>query len=137
MSFQYEHIVRVRYAECDQMGFVHHSSFVLYFEEARTEAMRKLGLIYREMEEDGIIMPVRRMDIVYKKAGHYDDLLRIVVTVPEKPLIRCDIHYHTYNEANELLNTAQIDLMFAKKQNLRPCPLPQKYSTLLDDIFKP
>lgn len=135
MSFRYVHKVRVRYAECDQMGFVHHSAFILYFEEARTEAMRSIGLIYRKMESDGILMPVKHMEVSYKKAGHYDELLTIEVIIPEKPIIRCRINYNTFNESGDLLNTAVTELFFVKKSNLRPCPLPEHYSAKMDEAF--
>lgn len=135
MSYHYKHQVRVRYAECDQMGFVHHSAFVLYFEEARTEAMRSLGLIYKDMEADGILMPVRHVEITYKKAGRYDDLLTIDVMIAERPNLRCNIEYHTWNEAGEFLNSGRTELFFVQKHNLRPTPLPPHYSSKIDEVF--
>lgn len=117
------------------MGFVHHSAFVLYFEEARTEAMRNLGLIYRDMENDGILMPVRHMEVTYRHAGRYDDLLTIEVIIEERPHLRCNILYKTYNEAGEFLNSGRTELFFVKKDNLRPTPLPQPYVSRLDEVF--
>ena len=54
---KHKHQIRVRYGECDQMGFVHHSRYALYLEEARTEILRSNGLAYKDMEDEGIIMP--------------------------------------------------------------------------------
>lgn len=59
------------------MGFVHHSVYAMYFEEARTEGLRALGIRYKELEDNGIIMPVRSMNIQFKRAAVYDDLLTI------------------------------------------------------------
>ena len=56
------HHIRVRYAECDRMGFVHHSNYALYFEEARTEYLRSLGVNYKQLEDEGIIMPLRPIE---------------------------------------------------------------------------
>lgn len=119
--------MRVRYAECDRMGFVHHSVYALYFEEARTEILRNIGLNYKTMEDEGIIMPVRSMSFLFKKAAHYDDLLTITVSIPESPLLRCKFHYETRNQHGELLNTAEMELFFADRDTLRPKRLSEKY----------
>lgn len=117
------------------MGFVHHSAFILYFEEARTEAMRSLGLNYKQMEDEGIIMPVRNMQVDFKKAGRYDDLLRIDVLINEKPGVRCKFTYHTYNESGEHLNSGTTELFFVKKENLKPTPLPEHFLQAIEKHF--
>lgn len=122
---KYTHKVRVRYAECDQMGFLHHSIYALYLEEARTEQMRSKGITYKEMEESGLIMPVRTMNIEFKKAARYDDLLSIEVWIPEKPVIRCVFHYRILNQQDELLGTASMEMFYARKSDLRPVKVPQ------------
>lgn len=122
---KYTHKVRVRYAECDQMGFLHHSIYALYLEEARTEQMRSKGITYKEMEESGLIMPVRTMNIEFKKAARYDDLLSIVVWIPEKPVIRCVFNYRILNQHDELLGTASMEMFYARKSDLRPVKVPQ------------
>ena len=122
---KYTHKVRVRYAECDQMGFLHHSIYALYLEEARTEQMRSKGIAYKEMEESGLIMPVRTMNIEFKKAARYDDLLSIEVWIPEKPVIRCVFNYRILNQHDELLGTASMEMFYARKSDLRPVKVPQ------------
>ena len=81
---EWTHKIRVRYGECDRMGFVHHSVYALYFEEARTEILRNAGITYKEMEDEGLIMPVRSMGMTFKKAAKYDDLLEIHVRIEVK-----------------------------------------------------
>jgi acyl-CoA thioester hydrolase len=125
----------VRYAECDRMGFVHHSVYILYFEEARTEAMRSLGLNYKEMEDAGIIMPVRNMQVDFKKAGRYDDLLTIQIEITEKPGVRCKFNYQTFNDSGEHLNSGFTELFFVKKEGLRPTPLPAPFSEAIETYF--
>lgn len=121
----YTHKVRVRYAECDQMGFLHHSVYALYLEEARTEQMRSKGITYKEMEDNGLIMPLRSMSFEFKKAGRYDDLLDIEVWVAEKPTIRCTFHYRIINQHGEELSTATTEMFYARKSDLRPVKVPQ------------
>ena len=121
----YTHKVRVRYAECDQMGFLHHSVYALYLEEARTEQMRSKGITYKEMEDSGLIMPLRSMSFEFKKAGRYDDLLDIEVWIAEKPTIRCTFHYRIINQHGEVLSTATTEMFYARKSDLRPVKVPQ------------
>ena len=125
------HYIRVRYAECDRMGFVHHSVYALYFEEARTEILRKKGITYKEMEDNGIIMPVRSMNIQFIKAGRYDDLLSIHVSIVGTPEVRCSFEYKVINQLGELLCTGDMELFFVKKDNLRPIRLPDSYKSKL------
>jgi len=128
---EFEHKIRVRYAECDQMQFVHHSVYATYFEEARTEVLREIGMIYSIMETEGIIMPVRQMNIKYHYAARYDDILRIVVRLKELPVLKCELEYEVYNEADQLLTTAEMQLFFANKDTLRPMRLPEKYLKIM------
>lgn len=114
------------------MGFVHHSVYALYFEEARTECLRSLGISYRELEDSGIIMPVRKMDFQFFKAAHYDDLLEITVGLNKLEGVRCEFGYETRNQDKTLLNTGSTELFFAQKTNLRPVRLPKN----LQDLFE-
>lgn len=127
------HQIRVRYAECDRMGFVHHSIYALYFEEARTEILRVKGITYKDFEDAGIIMPVRSMKFDFKKAGRYDDLLTIEVQIIGTPEIRCLFAYRTLNQHGELLNTGETELFFVRKDDLRPIKLPEAYKHFLID----
>lgn len=126
----------MRYAECDQMGFVHHSVYAVYFEEARTEILRSFGLIYAEMENEGIIMPVRSMQITFFKAAKYDDLLTIKVDLPEKPALRYNFIYEVHNQVGEKLCTATTELFFVRKSDFRPIRLPEKYQVVIDALFE-
>lgn len=125
---KHSHKIRVRYGECDSMGFVHHSVYALYFEEARTEIMRKMGLSYKELEDQGILMPVRNMSCTFKKAAIYDDILEISVQLAEISGIRCRFEYETRNQHGELLNTGNTELFFVQKGNMRPMKLPEEIS---------
>ena len=73
--------IRVRYKETDNMGVVHHSNYVNYYEVARTEMMRGRGLSYKEMEARGVMLPVREVQLNYLAPAYYDDLLTVFGTV--------------------------------------------------------
>ena len=117
---QYSHRIRVRYAECDRMGFVHHSVYALYFEEARTEALRAMGIVYKDLEDSGVIMPLRNLYLDFKRAARYDDLLRIESRIPEMPKVRCGVTYEVFNQDNELICTGSTELFFVDKHSLKP-----------------
>lgn len=80
-AMAYEHHVRVRYGETDQMGVVHHANYLLYMEEARTTLMRDRGCSYGELEKQGIGLPVRRCDLRFRASACYEDELLVRVSV--------------------------------------------------------
>ncbi len=91
--------VRVRYGETDQMGYVYYGFYAMYYEVGRVEAMRQLGLSYKALEEMGVMLPVLENKSRYHLAAVYDDLLRIVTTIREKPGVRIKFEYEIFNEA--------------------------------------
>lgn len=131
-----ETTLRVRYGETDQMGFVYYGVYAQYYEVGRVEAMRSLGFSYREMEESGVLMPVINLTINYKKPAKYDDEVRIVTTVTELPSVRITFHYECYNQANDLLNTGSVTLVFIDKVKNKPVQPPQWFMDAFLKKFK-
>ncbi len=78
-EYEFEHRLRVRYAETDQMGVAHHSSYVIWFEEARTAFMRARGLPYSELERAGWALVVRRVALRYRVSTRYEEELAVRV----------------------------------------------------------
>jgi acyl-CoA thioester hydrolase len=117
--------IRVRYAETDRMGFVYYGHYAAYFEVARVEALRSLGFSYREMEDDGILLPVLDFKIRYRKPAKYDDVLTIRTSIPELPSFRISFNYVTMNEEDLLLNEAETTLVFVKQESMKPMPAPE------------
>lgn len=134
MPYTYPHHHRVRYRECDPMGVVYHTHYLDYFEEARTEAMRDLGLAYRRLEDDGIIMPVVNVTINYKGPAHYDDLLVVEAHFGKMPVVRVPIDYtvHRKNE-EDVLATGHTDLCFMDAERRRPIRVPEP----VHEVFEP
>jgi acyl-CoA thioester hydrolase len=117
--------LRVRYAETDQMGFAYYGNYAKYYEVGRADAMRKLGMTYRQMEEKGVFMPIVTMSSKYIRPAHYDDLLTVKTIVNELPVSRMHFYYEIYNEQGQLLNTGETVLAFIRKDTGRPCAAPE------------
>jgi len=115
---------RVRYGETDQMGVVYHGNYPQYLEMGRVEWLRVLGISYKDMEINGIILPVISLQLNYKKSAVYDDLLTVRTILRKKPQVRIEFDYEIYNEAGELLAEANTVLAFmdAKKNKPIRCP---------------
>jgi acyl-CoA thioester hydrolase len=122
--YTFDTLIRVRYAETDQMGYVYHGNFAQYFEVARTESLRAMGFTYKGMEESGVMMPVIQMESKFIKPAKYDDLLTIKTTIRQKPAIRIQFEYEVRNEENVLLTTGSTTLVFVNSSNnkLTHCP---------------
>lgn len=128
--------LRVRYAETDQMGYVYYGNYATYYEISRTEAIRQLGLSYKELEEEeGVMLPVLENHSKYLQPARYDDLLRVVVCIPEKPKVRLTFTYKIYNQDEVLIHTGRTVLVFVDKVSGRPCRMPQRMEEKLDPYF--
>ncbi|QOI96411.1 MAG: acyl-CoA thioesterase [Flammeovirgaceae bacterium] len=133
--YQSETTVRVRYGETDQMGYVYYGYYAMYYEVARVEALRKLGLTYREIEAMGIIMPVLENHTRFLAPGKYDELLRIVTTIREKPTVRMKFEYEIFNEQGKLINQGETVLAFLDQKTSRPVRPPKPMMDVLDPFF--
>ena len=90
--------IRVRYAETDRMGLLHHANYLVYFEQARTELLRSLGLSYRDLEDQGYLLVLTRVELRYRRPAHYDDLLTIRTTVARTTAVRIDHAYEVFRD---------------------------------------
>ena len=127
--------IRVRYAETDKMGFVYYGNYAAYYEVARVEALRSLGLTYRSMEESGIILPVLENYSKYILPALYDDLLNIVVMIRELPGTRIKFEYELYNQDNKLINLGYTTLVFVDLKTGRPMDIPAFILEMLKPFF--
>ncbi|MFZ5999262.1 MAG: acyl-CoA thioesterase [Bacteroidota bacterium] len=133
--YQSETHVRVRYGETDQMGYVYYGNYAMYYEVARVESLRQLGLSYKELEEMGVMMPVLENHTKFIAPGLYDDLLRIVTTIRTKPGVRIQFEYEIFNEAGKLINKGETLLAFVDKKTGRPCRPPEAFDRVLAPYF--
>jgi acyl-CoA thioester hydrolase len=121
---EHEYTFRVQYVDTDQMGTVHHSNYVKYYETARWELFRSIGVSYLALEEAGYMLPVTRMNFHFLKTTHYDALLTVKTTLKAIKGVRIWITYKLYNDHDELINEAETELAFVHRDNWKPCGAP-------------
>ena len=124
--------IRVRYGETDQMGVVYHGNYALYLEMGRIEWLRKLGISYKKMEVEGIMLPVVSLTINYKKSAGYDDVINVKTQLKNKPTAKIEFEYEITNESGEILTTASTTLVFVDMKTNRPTRAPQNILDLID-----
>ncbi|MFT7614080.1 MAG: acyl-CoA thioester hydrolase [Parvicellaceae bacterium] len=117
--------IRVRYSETDQMGYCYYGNYAQYFEVARVETLRGLGISYKQLEEDGFFLPVTKYTIKYLKPAYYDENLTIHTFIRILPSVRISFDYETYNEKGDKLNEASTELVFLNKENKKPVRAPK------------
>jgi acyl-CoA thioester hydrolase len=134
--FVYDAKIRVRYGETDQMGYVYYGNYALYYEQARTEALKLLiGIRYKDLEEtEGVMLPVRKFEIEYLKPAFYDEEITCRVMIKEIPKVRFNVHYECYNENDELLNKGFVMLVFVDKKTGKVCQCPEKFVSMMKEM---
>jgi acyl-CoA thioester hydrolase len=132
----FEHRLLVRYGETDQMGVVHHGTYVLYMEEGRTRMMRNLGCPYGELERDGFALVVRKLELRYRAPAYYEDELSVRTSVAELRTSAIVFAYEIRRAKDEqLLVEGSTELVCVDRSAGKPRPrsLPQK----LCDVLRP
>lgn len=127
--------IRVRYGEVDRMGYLHHGNYPLYLEEGRTELIRQLGLTYKAMEDQGILLPVRELSIHYKQAALYDDEVTVRTILTDKPTAKLTFSYTMHNQKGDILCEAQTTLVFVDAKTRRPIRAPEFFDKLISPYF--
>jgi len=117
------------------MGVVYHGNYAHFFEIGRTEWLRNLGVTYKYMEKNGIILPVISLNCIFKKSAFYDDIITIKTYLKKEPSVRIEFDYEITNQNNEILCTGNTILAFLNGTTKKPirCPefLLQKLNTKL------
>ena len=121
---EHEYKFRVTYPDTDKMGTMHHANYVKYYEAARWELFRSIGVSYNSVEEAGVMCPVIRMNFMFIKATRYDEQLTVKTTLKAIKGVRIWFEYKLYNELNELINEAGTELAFVGTDNWKPCKAP-------------
>ena len=127
--------IKVRYCETDQMGLVHHGSYINYLEEARISWISNLGFSYSEMEKSGIILPVSKLNVSYLKPVYFDDELEVNVELAELPTSRLIFNYIIKNK-DEVAVTATTVLAFLNKETKKPVRCPDYMLEKITSLFK-
>lgn len=125
---------RVRYAETDRMGYLYYGNYAAYFEVGRVELLRSLGISYRDLEDRGILLPVRDFSVRYMKPAYYDELLTLETAVSELSKVRIVFRYKLKNASGDLLTAAETTLVFVDKTSGRPTSPPPEIVAALKDL---
>ena len=118
--------VRVRYAETDRMGLLHHANYFVYFEMGRTELLRKRGMTYRDMEDAGHLLVIVDLGCKYKRPAYYDDVLTLRTTVERVTHVKI-IHKYELLRDGQLLAEGHSTLACVDREG-RPQALPESLS---------
>src|SRR5438876_3974221 len=90
--------IRVRYAETDRMGLLHHANFLVYFEQGRTELLRSLGVAYKDLEDQGYLLVITKAEVRFRSPARYDDLLTLRTSVARTTAVRIGHRYELFRE---------------------------------------
>ena len=121
----FETKIRVEYHHTDQMGIVHHSNYVKFFEVARTEWLRAMGVTYAEMERRGVMMPIVDGSVKYRNPALYDELISVTAFVDALPMARMTFRYEVRGEDGREIASGSTTLGFIDSQTRRPVRAPQ------------
>lgn len=121
----YSHRLRSRYGETDKMGYVYYGHYLSYFEVARTEMIRSLGISYKALEDQDIMLPVIHSELDYHSPVFYDEEIEVQVLVFDVPSVRLITYYKVYAlERDVNCVTGEVTLCFMDAQRRRPRRAP-------------
>ncbi len=120
----FEYPYRVRYADVDQMGFMYYGNYAKLYEIGRVEALRALGIRYKDIEDAGIWMPVYENKSKYLEPARYDELLTIKISLKHIPKFRIVFAVEIVNEERRIIHQGETTLVFLKSvdQKITVCP---------------
>ena len=124
--------ILIRYYETDQMGFVHHSNYLRYFELARIEWISSLGFSYQKMEERGYLMPVINANIEFKRPLTFGNSFRVKIQSKEIPKVKFELIYEIILDKDIIIARGSTILAFLSSHNLKAVRCPKFFS----DLFK-
>ena len=122
--------IKVRYFETDQMGIVHHSNYLKYFEFARIEWLEKLNLPYQEIEKNKIILPVVKCELKFLKPLFFGDSFKVEVHCSKKPTSSIEFSYEIFNSRGEKTTEGRTLLAFLNSDTMKPLRCPKSISDL-------
>lgn len=125
----FDAFIRSRYSETDQMGYVYYGRYFEYFEQARTEMLRSMGLPYSQMEAEGVMLPVIQADIRYHRPVYYDEKMTVRVLVYDEPVSRIQTYYEVFseNDSEKPAVTGYVELCFMDRESRRPVRAPERF----------
>lgn len=136
MNLRTELSLDIRYYETDQMGIVHHSNYIRFFECGRSDMMKKVGLPVEKMEQNGVLTAIVGVEAHYKHPAKMGDTIRIVTTMDKRPTAKVVINSTIYNQDGLLCCEGGVTIGFLDKETLRPMRCPDWMCDLFEN-YKP
>ena len=135
MMYTSECKLDVRYYECDQMGIVHHSNYVRFFECGRNNMMKELGIPIEKMEVENIMFPVVSVDIHFKLPSRMGDTLKVVTTLTKKPQAKLVFDQRIFNQKDELICFGTVIVGFISADKRIPIRAPKSFLEKIEAYF--
>lgn len=123
---------RIRYGETDQMGVVYHGNYAQFFEMGRIDWLRSLGISYKSMEENNVMLPVISLQCNFKKSAEFDDEITVKTILKKTPAVKIEFDYEITNQKGELLTTGNTVLAFINMTTKKPIRCPEYILERLD-----
>lgn len=130
---KFEHFLDVRYYETDQMGIVHHSNYIRYFECGRVAMLKDLGLPIEKIEEAGVMLPVVSVECSYKVPARLGDTLKVVSMIDDVPRAKLVIRAEIFNPAGQLVCAGAVTLGFIHSDTRRPVRCPEALVKIFEE----
>ena len=136
IDFEHDTKLRVRYGETDQMGYCYYGNYAQYFEVGRVEAMRHVGMSYKELEQQGVMLPVSEFQVKYITPALYDDELTIITKITKLKGVRLYFEYEIFNQQKALVCKASTTLVFVAKDTMKPIQPSEQFTALISKYAK-
>lgn len=134
IDFQHTVKVRVRYGETDQMGYCYYGNYAQYFEVGRVEALRSCGFSYKELENQGVMLPVSEFQVKYLAPAYYDEELTIITKITGISGARISFDYEIENPSGKTISKASTILVFVGKESMRPISPPKQFLDVISNF---
>ena len=131
INYTNKHYVRVRYYETDKMGYCYYGNYASFLEIGRVESLRSLGISYKSLEDNGIMLPVSEFQIKYILPAYYDDMLLIETKISAIKGVRIYFDYSIYNDNQKLLASAMTSLVFIDSITKKPVAPPKELLSII------
>jgi acyl-CoA thioester hydrolase len=124
--YSFETIIRVRYGETDQMGYLYYGNYAEYYEVGRVETIRSLGISYKALEDEhGIWLPVVNLEMRFIRPAYYDDLITVRTEIHALPDAYITFHVELFNEQKKRINAGRVKLCFFDSTLKKAVPAPE------------
>lgn len=127
--------LEVRYCETDQMGIVHHSNYIRYYECGRIHLMDEIGFPYTRLESEGIMTAVVGVESHYHLPAKFGDTLKVVTKLTRVPLAKLVFYSEIYNQNGELINDGKVTLGFISADTRRPVRCPEDLLQIVEPLI--